>query len=327
MNRKKQYALPSFSDLPKSSDLLTEEEFLADPFLYMQMSSRSTTPSRDTSVTYRSHLNQFLEWCRQLDCSPFVLTKEQLTYFRDWLLHCGLKPATVAVKLTVIRHFYAAAVAHRFTSVNPALRLSVRTASERPSPKKSLTIDEVAHLFSVFPEDESVRIMRDKLLISFMVLEGVRLVELHNMNENDINFAFRAIRIGRETIYPRNDTFDLLTRYLTCKESHHSDDKGLVPVFTVLGNNNFGNRMSRQAIRDAINDCLNKAGLKKQGVTCHTLRHTCGSLLLQATGDLELVRQTMRHKDKQLLATYHTTPPTPAIRHTATLPIDLSPKK
>lgn len=327
MKHKKQYALPSFSDLPKSSDLLTEEEFLANPLPYMQMSSRSSSPSRDTSVTYRSHLNQFLEWCRQLDCSPFVLTREQLSYFRDWLLHCGLKPATVALKLTVIRHFYAAAVAHRFTAVNPALRLTVRTAQQEPAPKKSLTIDEVTHLFSVFPKEESLRTLRDKLLLSFMVLEGVRIVELHEMNESDIDLAFRAIRIGREMIYPREDTFELLSRYLAVRGSSLPDASGNIPVFTVLGNHNYGNRMSRQSIRDAINDCLDRAGLKKQGVTCHTLRHTCGTLLLQATGDLELVQQTMRHKDKQLLATYQTLPSASVVRHTSALPIDISGKK
>lgn len=327
MKHKRQYALPSFSDLPKSSDLLTEEEFLANPLPYMQMSSRSSSPSRDTSVTYRSHLNQFLEWCRQLDCSPFVLTREQLSYFRDWLLHCGLKPATVALKLTVIRHFYAAAVAHRFTAVNPALRLTVRTAQQEPTPKKSLTIDEVTHLFSVFSEEESLRTLRDKLLLSFMVLEGVRIVELHEMNESDIDLAFRAIRIGREMIYPREDTFDLLSRYLAVRGSSLPDASGNIPVFTVLGNHNYGNRMSRQSIRDAINDCLDRAGLKKQGITCHTLRHTCGTLLFQATGSLELVQQTMRHKDKQLLATYQAHPSASLVRHTSALPIDISGKK
>lgn len=327
MNRKKQYTLPSFSDLPKASDAVTEEEFLTNPFPYMKMASRTTTPSRDTSATYRSHLNQFLDWCKQLDCSPFILTKEQLSYFRDWLLHCGLKPSTVALKLTVIRHFYTAAMFHRFTSFNPALGLTVRTAAERPSPKKSLTTEEVSHLFSLFPKEESTRTLRDKLLLSFMVLEGVRIAELHAMNESDIDFAFHAIRIKRETIYPRNDTFDLLSHYLASKESRQPDKNGQIPVFTVLGNHNYGNRMSRQAIRDAINDCLDKAGLKEQGVTCHTLRHTCGVLLLQATGNLDLVQQAMRHKDKQLLAAYHSSPPEPAIRHTSVLPIDLSPRK
>ena len=147
------------------------------------------------------------------------------------------------------------------------------------------------------------------------------------MNESDIDLTFHSIHIDRQTIYPRDDTFMLLSRYLASKEIRNPDKNGLVPVFTVLGNNNHGNRMSRQSIRDAVNDCLDKAGLKKQGITCHTLRHTCGTLLFQATGNLDLVQQTMRHKDKQLLASYQTFPSNAPIRHTALLPIDILGKK
>ncbi len=327
MNRKKQYTLPSFSDLPKATDTLTEEEFLADPFPYMKLTTRTKNPSKDTEATYRSHLGQFLTWCKELDCSPFILTKEQLSYFRNWLLNCGLKPATVALKLTVIRHFYTTAISYGFTTSNPALRLAIKSPTEKAPPKKSLTAEEVSHLFSVFSDEASTRILRDKLLLSFMVLEGLRIVELHEMNENDINLTFRSIRVNRQTIYPRDDTFTLLSRYLASKEVRFPDKNGLTPVFTVLGNNNRGNRMSRQSIRDAVNDCLDKAGLKKQGITCHTLRHTCGVLLFQVTGNLDLVQQTMRHKHKQLLATYQTPPLGGPIRHTALLPIDISGKK
>ena len=323
MNRKKHYTLPSFSDLPKAADALTEEEFLADPFPYMKLTTRTKNPSKDTEATYRSHLGQFLTWCKELDCSPFILTKEQLSYFRDWLLNCGLKPATVALKLTVIRHFYTTAISYGFTSSNPALRLAIKSPTEKAPPKKSLTAEEVSHLFSVFPDEDSTRVLRDKLLLSFMVLEGLRIVELHKMNENDINASLRSIRIDRQTIYPRNDTFTLLSRYLATKEVRLPDKNGLIPVFTVLGNNNHGNRMSRQSIRDAISDTLDKAGLKQQGITCHTLRHTCGTLLFQATGNLDLVQQTMRHKDKQLLATYQTPPSDTPSRHTTLLPIDI----
>lgn len=323
MNRKKQYALPSFADLPKGDDELTEEMFLADPYPYLQLSPRSARPSRDTSVTYRSHLNQFLSWCKELDCSPFALTRPQLAYFRDWLLHCGLKPSTVAMKLTVIRQFYAAAQSYRFTKTNPAIHLAVRATFSPPTTIKSLTSEEVSYLFSLLTQDDSLRTLRDRLILSFLVLEGVRVSEIHDMNEEAIDFTFRAIRIGKETIYPRDDTFTLLRSYLNaCEEVRRLDASGNTPLFIVLGNHNRGGRMSRQAIRDAMNTVLKKADLYAQGVTCHTLRHTCGTLLLAATGNLDLVQQTMRHKDRQLLATYQTASPPDTIRHTAQIPID-----
>lgn len=273
MNRKKHYPLPSFADLPKGDDELTEEVFLADPFPYLQMSSRSAQPSRDTSATYRSHLNQFLSWCRELDCSPFALTKAQLAYFRDWLLQCGLKPATVTMKLTVIRRFYHAAQSYHFTKTNPALHLSVRTVSSRPSVPKSLSRDEVAQLFAAVFQDKSPAMLRDRLMLALLVLEGVRVAELHAMNEEDIDHTFRTILIGNETIYPREDTFTLLTDYLAAKQTSLPDASGNTPLFTVCGNHNRGRRISRQAIRNAMNTIITRAGLTDRNITCHTLRH------------------------------------------------------
>lgn len=324
MNRKKHYTLPSFADLPKGDDELTEEEFLADPFPYLHLSPRKARPSSDTSATYRSHLSQFLSWCREMDCSPFILTKAQLTYFRDWLLHCGLKPSTVAMKLTVIRRFYMAAQSYHFTKTNPALHLSLRTDTASPTEKKSLSAEEVSHLFTVFPDEDSPRTLRDKLMLALIVLEGVRIAELHALNEDDIDFSFRSIHIGTETIYPREDTFTLLRRYLAQCPNRPPDTQGNTPLFTSLANYKHGGRISRQAIRDAMNAILDKAGLRKRGITCHTLRHTCGTLLFATTGSLDLVQQTMRHKDRQLLATYQTSAPPITIRHTAELPIKLS---
>lgn len=323
MSRKKQYSLPSFADLPKGDDELTEEEFLANPFPYLRISPRKSHPSSDTSTTYRSHLNQFLSWCRELDCSPFVLTKSQLTYFRDWLLHCGLKPSTVAMKMTVIRRFYSAAQSYHFTKTNPALHLSILVATAPTTAKKSLSAEEVAHLFATLTDDDSPRVLRDKLMLALIVLEGVRIAELHAMNEDDIDFTFHAIHIGTETIYPREDTFTLLRRYLAHTPSRIPDMQGHTPLFTSLANYKHGGRISRQAIRDAINTILDKAGLRQNGITCHTLRHTCGTLLFAATGNLDLVQQTMRHKDRQLLATYQTDTPPTTIRHTAQIPISL----
>lgn len=323
MTRKKQYSLPSFADLPKGDDELTEEEFLANPFPYLRMSQRKARPSSDTSATYRSHLNQFLSWCRELDCSPFVLTKAQLTYFRDWLLHCGLKPPTVSMKLTVIRRFYSAAQSYHFTKTNPALHLSIPATTTPTTAKKSLSAEEVAHLFSTLADDDSPRVLRNKLMLSLIVLEGVRIAELHAMNEDDIDFTFHAIHIGTETIYPREDTFTLLRRYLAQCPNRPSDTQGHIPLFTSLANYKRGGRISRQAIRDAMNALLDKAGLRQDGITCHTLRHTCGTLLLAATGNLDLVQQTMRHKDRQLLATYQPDTPPTTIRHTAQIPIRL----
>ena len=43
--------------------------------------------------------------------------------------------------------------------------------------------------------------------------------------------------------------------------------------------------MTRDGVRFVINSYLERAGLKKPGLSSHGLRHTCGSLLYKETKD------------------------------------------
>lgn len=64
--------------------------------------------------------------------------------------------------------------------------------------------------------------MRDKVIIAFMAIEGLRTVEIHRMNEEDINVEQQSILVhgkGKNAmIYPHQDTFTLLMRYLESKD-------------------------------------------------------------------------------------------------------------
>ncbi len=318
----KKYALPSLKDMNRSLQTVSEEDFLADLPSYLPIAFRTKSPSADTLTTYLSHINQFLAWCKQINYSPFALTVQHLTYFRDWLLQCGLKPATVTLKLTAIRHFFQAAQHYNITQTNPIQLLSVPAKKPTLSapPQKSLSLDDLYQLFSLFPAELSAAELRSKLILSFMALEGLRTIELHNMNREDIDFTFSSIRIGNTVIYPREDTFTLLRQYLSSK-SPQPDKTAPSPVFTVLGNHNRNQRMSRQSIRNCVNDCLERSGLKQKGISCNIQRYSCGVLLYQQTGDLGIVQKTLRHKDKQLLSKYSETTAS-GTRYTSLISLD-----
>jgi len=50
------------------------------------------------------------------------------------------------------------------------------------------------------------------------------------------------------------------------------------------GQDNIGQRLSRRSIRERVDVYLRKAGLKRPGVSCHTLRHTYAALYVAAKG-------------------------------------------
>ena len=143
-----------------------------------------------------------------------------------------------------------------------------------------LSAGKLEYLFRSIP-NETEKEQRDKVIIAFMAIEGLRTVEIYRMNEEDINIEQQTILIhgkGKNAmIYPRPDTFALLIRYLESKDRFRIKavkqdyEEGLTPVFTSTSNNMYGHRIIRQAVRDAVNKWLKAARLKekgKAGATC-----------------------------------------------------------
>ncbi len=99
----------------------------------------------------------------------------------------GFKPATIALKLSVVRRFYQAAMEKGLLTVNPAT--GVKAPKEKHDPAEKITYleaSEVEQLFATIPDDGSLKSARDKALLAILTLEGPRTVELHRANICDI---------------------------------------------------------------------------------------------------------------------------------------------
>ena len=69
-----------------------------------------------------SHLKQFLAWCERTQLHPVLVIREDIKRYRRFLIEeRRYLPATVALKLSVVRRFYDAAIEHRLMTVNPAI--------------------------------------------------------------------------------------------------------------------------------------------------------------------------------------------------------------
>ena len=169
--------------------------------------------------------------------------------------------------------------------------------------------------------------MRDLVIIFLMALEGLRTVEIHRMSISHIDQEKKAIKvIGKghnDYIYPRDDTFNLLIKYLKTKEAAPIADTIGVPVFTSTSNNKTGCRISRRNIRSAVDGILAAAGFKMPGKSCHVLRHSCATMLYAETKDLKVVQETLRHKSTQMASRYAHLQNRMENRYTKAIPIQI----
>ena len=287
-------------------------EVFAD-FLAIDVSAGDA--ATDTLVTYRRQLQQFLLWCNSLAIHPAQITAEQIKRYRRWLIDSRqLKPSTVALKLSVVRRFYQAALERGLISLNPA------SGIKPPKSKRDTTAninylekEEVESLLAVIPDDNSLKSVRDKALIAIMALEGPRTVELHRASIKDLikqgnNYGIRVEGKRSIRIVPLTPNLaDLLLNYLTVRTEKGEKLKPDTPLFIAVGNRAKGKRISRRGIRLIVDSYLIETELKYMPgrvISTHSLRHTAGTLALRSGAELRQVQDLLGHADPRTTAIY-----------------------
>lgn len=319
------------------NDYLQEEEINENTLLlnYKTLLKRYLSqgePAEDTLRSYYSFIDSYIKWCLANKVHPLKINEYQFMYYRDYLIKANFKKGSIKVKLNAIKQFYNLAVKLKLIEINPAKDVGVKLREhEELAPMKFLNLEQLKTLLFTIPSYDKTHIeyLRDKLIIMFMALEGLRTVEVHRMSVNDIDWERKTIYIHgkghNDFIYPRNDILLLLKKYLEIRPfSFAFIDEFGEPVFTTLTNQVKGKRMDRRGIRYNVDKWLIKAGFKQKGISCHMLRHTCGTLLYKDTKDLQIVKEVLRHSNVNITSKYAHIYNNLDKRYTSEIEIDLN---
>jgi integrase len=146
-------------------------------------------------------------------------------------------------------------------------------------------------------------------------------------NVEDIEETDTGVRIlvhgkGKDGyIYPREDTAACIRDYLIQRGPVMSDKDG-EPLFVSLSKSDkVRGRITRIGLSKWMDTMLFKAGIAKKGRACHALRHTCGALLYQATRDVKVVQETLRHASIAMAAKYSHVQERGKARYTQQIPV------
>lgn len=282
----------------------------------------------DTIATYTSHLNNWLNWCRTNDIDPGHVTSAHIKSFRQELVQNKAAHATISLKLTTIRRFYDGAITRGLLSTNPVKDIKAprkRTADEETI--KCLTAGEAERLIESIPHDYKLKNLRDRAIVALMILEGLRRVEICRANICDIEETSTGVRIlvhgkGKEGyIYPRPDTVLRITEYLEKRGAIGADKDGEPMFVGVTRSDRPMQRITRITLSKLMDRLFLRAGITKKGRACHALRHTCGALLYQATRDVKVVQETLRHASIAMAAKYSHVQDRGQARYTQSIPL------
>ena len=268
-------------------------------FLRVEVANGDATD--DTVNAYRREVEAWARWCDARGLGVLDATRDDVEFFRESLKQNGATVATRRFKLSIIRRFYDAALRYELLAKNPAQ--GVRAGKELGAVEdkiKALARRELAQLFDAMPTKTPAD-ARDKAILGLMALHGLRRIEVHRLNHEalrGLDGESPSIRVegkGSKTrvVYLRGDVLEALQTYFLAKFGLGMKDEGA--VFVSHSNNARGKRLSRQALNEIADKHLEMAGLKREGVSCHALRHTFGTLAVAGGAKIEHLRDAMGH--------------------------------
>ena len=290
---------------------------------YLNLTIASGNPSADTISTYRCRTNQFLTWCKEREVYPALVTKENIKEYRKYLVDGGKTSPTIRLSLISIKHFYTACLTEKLVKDNPVIGVKApREKREVGSTIKYLTIEELQQVFdSIAPtckmrgdQTKQVQVLRDRILLGCMALQGCRSIEMYRANLGDISLSEGEYYLKLDgknsirTVMLRTDLAEEIIEYKKsrskAKEKLNSDS----PLFISLSNSRYGQRLSRKGIAKIVDNYLEKCGLRhaelKYNLSPHSLRHTAGTLALRSGSDLREVQDLLGHADPQTTSIY-----------------------
>jgi site-specific recombinase XerD len=239
--------------------------------------------SPHTVKYYLNIIKQYVIW---LDVPLEQATVEKVDAYIDYLHRKRLHPASINLYLVIIRAFYDyLRYEERVDLTNPVKR-NRRLRVPKPLPR-SLRDQEVERLFGV------IKGKRDIAMFKLMLRSGLRVEEVSNLSLGDIDLKKRRILVqqgkGRKdrVVYISDDAHDALVAYLKIR-SHYRVKK----VFLVENGTYKGQPISIRGIQKRIEYYAKKAGLK---VSCHRLRHTMATQLLNAEAEVETIQDLLGH--------------------------------
>jgi len=302
--------------------------FLAHYPKLMERYIANGRPSEDTKRSYMSAIRLYLDWCAELHVEPLKVTEQQIIYYRSILVNQGFKPAAIRFYLTAVRRFYYVAMKYGLVKINPAIDVHAQKDPNAYLPIiKYLTLEQLQQLFDAIQYTDPLKEARAKAMIALMAVEGLRTVEVHRLNVEDISSISKQLVIlirgkgHNDPIYPSKFTSDLLRSYLAQRPAPVTALRELTPVFISRGNRGQHRRLSRRSIRREIDEALNSIQAKAPGISCHMLRHTCGTLLYAQTRDIQAVKETLRHKNIEMTSKYSHIQDMALKRYTEAIPI------
>ena len=262
--------------------------------------------SEKTVVSYGIDLREFEGYFKEAD-AELDFTTVDADVVRNWVMHLmdeGRAATSVNRKLSSLRSFYRFLLRKKAITANPMAKV-VGPKKKKPLPS-FVREKDMDRLLDGLTFEEGFEGCRDRMVLEMFYATGMRLSELIGLDDADVDFSARLIKVtgkrNKQRLIPfGNELEEDLRIYIKVR------DEALPNGSDAFFVRKDGKRMYPMQVYRLVKRNLSKVvTLKKRSP--HVLRHTFATAMLNDCAELRAVKELLGHESLTTTEVYtHTT--------------------
>ncbi|TCD11180.1 integrase [Pedobacter frigidisoli] len=250
--------------------------------------------SQHTITSYQTDLGQFEEYIKNTFELSFPEVKH--THLRSYmvdLMENKTSENTINRKISTLRSFYKFLLREEKIQQNPTVLIKAPKIPKRlPVFVEAQKMDQLLDSENYF--DESFSSVRDHLVMELLFGTGMRLAELIQLKDSDVDTFSGTIKVlgkrNKERIIPINkQLINQVNTYIELKKLQNFDNNLLNLIVSNTGASSYPKLIYR-----IVTSNLNHISTNEKK-SPHVLRHSYATTLLNAGADLNAIKELLGH--------------------------------
>lgn len=273
------------------------KELVANYLTLLQARQYAPDTLRAIASTLKSFCQLLPPARRDLIIADFAATSsEDIDAYLQAVTDNGLAPLTISLALVKLRCFFTFLLEDGYLQRQPVRRHRHQVIVPQTLPRP-MTTEDVVGLFRVIDS------LRDRLIFLFMLRCGLRVSEVRKLRWSAVNWDQLSVRIDNakgavdRVVYLSPDLEKALSQWRSIQPLEADS------LFPSRIGHKAGEPIARRTIQHLMTKYLHQAHLEGR-YSCHSLRHTFATELLNAGASLEVVKELMGHKKLDMTLRY-----------------------